>query len=56
LHTGDVTLVTGETVTPTGKRVVLDVLYVDRVVDGEIVESTAYFDRHSFLQQIGQTQ
>jgi predicted ester cyclase len=56
VHAGDLTLVTGETVAPTGKRVVLDVLYVDRVVDGEIVESTAYFDRHAFLQQIGQTQ
>jgi predicted ester cyclase len=56
VHTGDATLVTGETIAPTGKRVVLDALYVDRVVDGAIVESTAYFDRHAFLQQIGQTE
>ena len=55
-HTGNATLVTGETVAPTRKRIVLDVVYVDRVVDGEIVESTAYFDRHAFLQQIGQIQ
>jgi predicted ester cyclase len=56
VHTGDATLATGETIAPTGKKVVLDVLYVDRVVDGKIVESTAYFDRHAFLQQIGQIQ
>jgi predicted ester cyclase len=55
-HMGNATLVTGETVAPTRKRVVLDVLYVDHVVDGKIVESTAYFDRHALLQQIGQIQ
>jgi ketosteroid isomerase-like protein len=53
-HNGELTLATGEQVAPTGRTVTQEIVFIDHVVDGKIVEETAYFDRHEFLQQIGQ--
>ena len=53
-HTGDLTLATGEHVPPTGRIVSYDYVQVDRVVGEKIVETIMYFDRHAFLEQIGQ--
>jgi ketosteroid isomerase-like protein len=53
-HNGELTLATGEHVAPTGRTVTQEIVFIDHVVDGKIVEETAYFDRHEFLQQIGQ--
>ena len=53
-HNGDLTLATGEHVAPTGRTVTQEIVFIDHVVDGKIVEEAAYFDRHAFLQQIGQ--
>jgi ketosteroid isomerase-like protein len=53
-HNGELTLATGERVAPTGRTVTQEIVFIDHVVDGKIVEETAYFDRHEFLQQIGQ--
>jgi ketosteroid isomerase-like protein len=54
VHNGELNLATGEHVSPTGRTVTQEIVFIDHVVDGKIVEETAYFDRHEFLQQIGQ--
>jgi ketosteroid isomerase-like protein len=53
-HTGPLTLMSGEHVDPTGRTVTQEMVFIHHVVNGKIVEETAYFDRHAFLQQIGQ--
>jgi ketosteroid isomerase-like protein len=53
-HTGPLTLVSGERVDPTGRTVDHEMVFIHHVVNGKIVEETVYFDRHAFLQQIGQ--
>lgn len=53
-HTGSLTLATGEKVEGTNRTVRGQELYIDHVVDGKIVEETAYYDRHALLQQLGQ--
>ncbi|MFZ0130492.1 MAG: nuclear transport factor 2 family protein [Candidatus Dormiibacterota bacterium] len=53
-HTGPLTLMTGEHIDPTGQTVTQEIVFIHHVVNGKIVEETAYFDRHGFLQQIGQ--
>ena len=53
-HTGALTLATGESIEATGRTVSQEIVFIHHVVNGKIVEETAYFDRHAFLQQIGQ--
>ncbi|MFI5285069.1 MAG: ester cyclase [Candidatus Dormibacteria bacterium] len=53
-HTGPLTLISGEHVDPTGRTVTQEMVFIHHVVNGRIVEETVYFDRHAFLQQIGQ--
>jgi ketosteroid isomerase-like protein len=53
-HTGTLTLASGEQVEPTGRTVTQEIVFIHHVVNGKIVEETVYFDRHAFLQQLGQ--
>ncbi len=53
-HTGSLTLATGDSVEATGRTVTQEIVFIHHVVNGKIAEETAYFDRHAFLQQIGQ--
>jgi ketosteroid isomerase-like protein len=53
-HTGALTLASGDLVEPTGRRVTQEIVFIHHVVNGKIVQETVYFDRHAFLQQIGQ--
>jgi ketosteroid isomerase-like protein len=53
-HTGALTLASGDQVEPTGRRVTQEIVFIHHVVNGKIVQETVYFDRHAFLQQIGQ--
>jgi steroid delta-isomerase-like uncharacterized protein len=54
VHTGELTLATGEHVPPTRKTITQESVIINHVVNGKILEETSYFDRHAFLQQIGQ--
>ncbi len=53
-HSGPITLATGERLEATGRRLRERAVYIDRVVDGKIVEETTYYDRHTVLEQLGQ--
>jgi steroid delta-isomerase-like uncharacterized protein len=53
-QSGPLTLATGERVEATGRTLRERGVYIDRVVDGKIVEETAYYDRHTVLEQLGQ--
>jgi steroid delta-isomerase-like uncharacterized protein len=53
-HTGPITLATGERVEATGRTLRERAVFIDRVVNGKIVEETVYHDRHTLLEQLGQ--
>ena len=53
-QSGELRLATGELAPASGRPVDNMMVFIMRVVDGRIAESTQYFDRHAFLQQIGQ--
>jgi ketosteroid isomerase-like protein len=52
-HQAELTLATGEKVAATGRTVTEEAVYIDHVVDGKIVDSVAYYDRHALLIQMG---
>ena len=52
-HKAELTLATGEKVAATGRKVSQQGVYIDRVADGKIVDSVAYYDRHALLSQMG---
>jgi ketosteroid isomerase-like protein len=52
-HKAELTLATGEKVAATGRTVTEESVYIDHVVDGKIVDSVAYYDRHALLTQMG---
>lgn len=54
VHTGELTLASGEQLAPTGKTITQEAVFIHRVVSGKIVKETWYYDRHEFLEQIGQ--
>lgn len=52
-HSAELTLATGEKVPATGRTVVHKEVMIDHVVNGKIVDSVAYYDRHDLLRQLG---
>lgn len=53
-QSGPLTLATGERIEGSGRTLRERAVYIDRVVDGKIAEETAYYDRHTVLEQLGQ--
>lgn len=53
-HKAEVTLATGEKIPGTGRTIVQEMVAIDHVVNGKIVDSVSYYDRYDLLRQMGQ--